>query len=111
MYSFNTEPVRFIRVTSGSMQGKTLALKPDVSVYVGREKACDLVLSMDYVNVSRMHCSIKFDSVSKMFTVMDLSSNGTYVNGIHKLEKNVNTPVVIGSVLELGDNSCTVLLG
>ena len=111
MYDYSNAPIRFIRVMSGSMKGETLTLRPDEAVYLGRERACKLMFSMDYANVSRMHCSVKFDSATKMFVVMDLSSNGTYVNGIQKLEKEVNTPVVIGSTLELGDNSCTVLLG
>eukprot|EP00026_Physarum_polycephalum_P004954 Phypoly_transcript_04980.p1 GENE.Phypoly_transcript_04980~~Phypoly_transcript_04980.p1 ORF type:complete len:613 (+),score=127.34 Phypoly_transcript_04980:80-1840(+) len=47
---------------------------------IGRKRDSDLVLKEP--TVSSRHCKISLDSVSKQVFVEDLSSNGTFVNGL-----------------------------
>ncbi len=58
---------------------------------IGREAGCDIVIN-DLSNVvSRRHATLNVTSTGKM-TIIDLSQNGTYVNGM-RISPNVPFPV------------------
>lgn len=99
-----------IEITCGTMKGFSVPIAPGETIYIGRDPHCGLVIGEDYIAVSRRHCSVTLRPAGDRFEVMDLSSNGTYVNGVHKLERLINTQVIPGTVLELGDGNCTVAL-
>jgi len=58
---------------------------------IGRDLGCDIVINDNTDVVSRRHAVLNVGSAGKM-TITDLSSNGTYVNGI-KIAPNVSFPV------------------
>lgn len=58
---------------------------------IGRDPSCQIVLNDNTDIVSRRHATLQVISSSKM-TITDLSSNGTYVNGM-RIAKNVPVPV------------------
>lgn len=58
---------------------------------IGRDLGCDIVINDTTDIVSRRHALLNVASSGKM-TIIDQSSNGTYVNGI-KISKNVPVPV------------------
>lgn len=58
---------------------------------IGRDLGCDIVINDTTDVVSRRHALLNVASSGKM-TIIDQSSNGTYVNGI-KISKNVPVPV------------------
>lgn len=58
---------------------------------IGRDLGCDIVINDNTDVVSRRHAVLNVGSAGKM-TITDLSSNGTYVNGI-KIAPNVPFPV------------------
>ena len=58
---------------------------------IGRDLGCDIVINDNTDVVSRRHAVLSVGSGGKM-TITDLSSNGTYVNGI-KIAPNVPFPV------------------
>ena len=58
---------------------------------IGRDLGCDIVINDNTDVVSRRHAVLNVGSGGKM-TITDLSSNGTYVNGI-KIAPNVPFPV------------------
>ena len=59
------------------------------TITIGRESSCTICINDE--RISRRHALIKIHDTGKM-EIVDLSSNGTYVNGI-KLAKNVPFPV------------------
>ena len=106
--NMNTQNYHYIKVLCGSMKDHTVPIEPGATIYIGRDPHCDLVLSEDYYSVSRRHCSVMLRPAGDRFEVMDLSKNGTYLNGVHKLTQLVNTQAIPGTRLELGDSNCVV---
>ena len=58
---------------------------------IGREVGCDIVINDNSDVISRRHATLNVASSGKM-TIVDLSHNGTYVNGI-RISQNVPVPV------------------
>ena len=58
---------------------------------IGRDLGCDVVVNDTTDVVSRRHAVLNVGNTGKM-TLTDLSSNGTYINGI-KMAPNVAVPV------------------
>ena len=58
---------------------------------IGREVGCDIVINDNSDVISRRHATLNVASSGKM-TIVDLSHNGTYVNGI-RISPNVPVPV------------------
>lgn len=56
--------------------------------------------------VSRNHCKIKWDSNTGKYTIVDYSSNGTFVNGSQDcLPQNLEIEMIPGTVIVLGDEN------
>lgn len=58
---------------------------------IGRDLECDIVINDNTDVISRRHAILNVSSSGKM-TILDQSSNGTYVNGI-RISSNVPVPV------------------
>ena len=58
---------------------------------IGREVGCDIIINDNSDVISRRHATLNVSSSGKM-TIVDLSHNGTYVNGI-RIAQNVPVPV------------------
>ncbi|MBQ8968253.1 MAG: FHA domain-containing protein [Bacteroidaceae bacterium] len=58
---------------------------------IGREQGCDIVINDRTDIISRRHATLSVESFGKM-TIVDQSTNGTYVNGI-RISPNVPVPV------------------
>ncbi|MBQ9677378.1 MAG: FHA domain-containing protein [Prevotella sp.] len=58
---------------------------------IGREVGCDIIINDNSDVISRRHATLNVTSSGKM-TIVDLSHNGTYVNGI-RIAQNVPVPV------------------
>ena len=58
---------------------------------IGREFGCDIVIDDNTDVISRRHATLNVSPSGKM-TIVDLSHNGTYVNGI-RINQNVPVPV------------------
>lgn len=58
---------------------------------IGREYGCDIVIDDNTDVISRRHATLNVSPTGKM-TIVDLSHNGTYVNGI-RINQNVPVPV------------------
>jgi len=56
---------------------------------IGREASCNIVI--DDPRVSRRHAMLRISTLGKM-QIVDMSANGTYVNGV-KLKPNVPFPI------------------
>lgn len=99
-----------IRILSGKAKGQTTNVVGGKAVLVGKDsQLATMVLDNSYTNVSRVHCSISFDSKAQKYYVVDQSTNGTYLENGVRLTKNARTPVARGSVLKLADD-CKIKL-
>lgn len=58
---------------------------------IGREYGCDIVIDDNTDVISRRHATLNVSPSGKM-TIVDMSHNGTYVNGI-RISPNVPVPV------------------
>lgn len=58
---------------------------------IGREMGCDIIINDNSDVISRRHATLNVSPSGKM-TIVDLSHNGTYVNGI-RIAQNVPVPV------------------
>jgi pSer/pThr/pTyr-binding forkhead associated (FHA) protein len=58
---------------------------------IGRDPGCNIVLHDDTDVISRQHAILNISSAGKI-RITDLSSNGTYINGI-RITSNVPVPV------------------
>ena len=58
---------------------------------IGREMGCDIVINDNSYVISSRHATLNVAPSGKM-TIVDLSHNGTYVNGI-RIAQNVPVPV------------------
>lgn len=66
---------------------------------IGRDLNCDIVVNDSTDVISRRHALLNVESSGKM-TIIDQSSNGTYVNGI-RISQNVPVPVTRKDVVSL----------
>ena len=87
---------------SGDYKGASINLKPGEKLIIGRDpQSCNIVLSSEKKDISRTHCSVKYDPYTDSFKVIDMSSNGTFVNG-QRLIKDQEMQFQAGTVLSLG---------
>lgn len=66
---------------------------------IGRDLSCDIVINDSTDVISRRHALLNITSSGKM-TIIDQSSNGTYVNGI-RVTQNVPVPVTRKDIVSL----------
>ena len=98
-----------VKVLTGSMIGHTAKITEGETINIGKDpNFANLVLTPDYVNVSRKHCTITLEN--RTYYVTDCSSNGTYfVNG-RQLAKGTLTPVKPGTTLHLANDKYQIKL-
>ncbi len=66
---------------------------------IGRDLNCDIVINDSTDVISRRHALLNVTSFGKM-TIIDQSSNGTYVNGI-RISQNVPVPITRKDIISL----------
>lgn len=66
---------------------------------IGRDLSCDIVINDSTDVISRRHALLNITPSGKM-TIIDQSSNGTYVNGI-RITQNVPVPVTRKDIISL----------
>ena len=111
-----------ITVISGSMSGKEFDLDTGKGYIIGKDSSkSQIALAYDYSKVSREHCVISYDDQTQLYSVIDMSSNGTYyidnktapLNSSvskHRLNKSVGVELQSGCILILGDEDCRIVL-
>lgn len=71
---------------------KTLNSK-DSTLRIGKEKQCDVIIEDSLV--SRQHCLISFDHTKGSVYIADLSTNGTYLNGLRLPSKKLGKVILM----------------
>lgn len=92
-----------VMCTAGEYLGVTIPLEKSTDVVIiGRDASCcNLVLSG--AKISRKHCEISYSTITNRYRVVDYSSNGTYIRGGSRLEKDRATDLLPGTVIYLGN--------
>lgn len=96
--------------TKGFLLGKIIRFDNDKLITLGRDASqCDVVLKGD--KISRVHCSIRYNSKTKDYSVQDHSKNGTFVDGKYRLQKGTLVNVKVGSLIWIGNDENEIRLG
>lgn len=91
-----------ITCTKGANKGYVYSMSDSDEIIIGKDpKVANIIIPTEYTDVSRNHCSIKYNSSMGMYIVTDRSSNGTKVNGA-KIESGKAVKVNKGSTISLG---------
>jgi adenylate cyclase len=100
------EPFAHVVLDPGTANEATLPLHD--RLFVGRECAgvddAHRFLLADDLAVSRNHLELRVDPEQSVALVIDISSNGSRVNGI-RIERSVGVPLSHGDLIQLGDHS------
>ncbi len=84
-------------------------LPKNMPMRIGRStEKCHIVL--DNKNVSRVHCDLKYDEKMSAFIITDLSTNGTFINGV-RLEKNKSYRLEPGKRFYIMPHECGMEVG
>lgn len=93
----------------GACAGKMVRMVPEQVIVVGRDGGqADIVINLPLV--SRKHCTLVYHSASKDYEVTDWSSNGTFIDGDHRLERGDTYCLKPGSTLSFGDRNLVYCL-
>ena len=95
------------KLWQSNVDGKYAGASFDVSdgseVVFGRSASdANVVFDQFDTDISRKHCSIRFDVAAGDYVVTDTSTNGTYLNGGKQIPSGTPTHVARGSVIYLG---------
>lgn len=72
---------------SGQFSGQEVDFSTGV-VTIGRDpRLCQVVFPQSETDISRKHCTVRYDEASNTFTLEDFSSNGTFLSSSQKLEQ------------------------
>lgn len=100
----NKKPVAIVGI-SGKYAGASFDVSDGAPVMFGRSATdANIVFDQFETDVSRKHCSVKYDAISGQFVVTDHSTNGTYLEDGTALTPGQPVNLPQGSVLYLGKN-------
>lgn len=95
----------------GTFAGYTVELQKGECMVIGKDaKQANLIIEDCYEDISRKHCSIRYDKEMSLYEVTDYSLNGTKFPDERRLETGVCTMVPRGSRLILGNGRNVVRL-
>lgn len=100
----NTEKTGCIRFYSGDIKGASIIMEHNDTAIIGRDpEYASIIVDRNNPNskISRIHCSVEYDGKKDVFYIVDLSSNGTYLEDGTKLQKSVKTAVKSGQGVKL----------
>lgn len=94
----------------GVYLGSVVRICPEQEIVIGRDgSVSDMVINLPLI--SRRHCTLIYHCGIMRYEVMDLSSNGTFVDGNKRLLKNETYLLKPGSELCFGDKETVYKLG
>jgi DNA-binding LytR/AlgR family response regulator len=94
----------------GKLLGAIIRIQQNCDILVGRDGTKADIVVHDGA-VSRLHCSICYNGITKDYSVCDYSSNGLYREDGSRLPKGQKVRFVTGEKLLLGNDNNVVQLG
>ncbi|MGN0158191.1 MAG: FHA domain-containing protein [Brotaphodocola sp.] len=90
---------------AGAYRDATFDLVDGAELVFGRSpQEANIVFDQLATDVSRKHCSVRFDGRSNQYVVTDYSSNGTYLENGTRLENGQPKQLSRGTVIYLGSS-------
>lgn len=94
----------------GVYLGSIIRIRPEQEIMIGRDgTVSDLIVNLPLV--SRRHCTLTYHYDIMKYEVIDLSSNGTFIDGNKRLLKNETYLLKPGSEICFGDKETVYKLG
>ena len=85
----------YVRLTRSGKPGDKWILPAGMDMAIGRSPdRCNIIV--EDPDVSRVHCTIRYDGKSGTFLLTDMSSNGTYLQNGSRLERGLPHPMAPG---------------
>ncbi|MDR1192898.1 MAG: FHA domain-containing protein [Peptococcaceae bacterium] len=100
----------YLLVVSGGFQGNKWAVPKNMEIVIGRSAEFSNIVLGD-TNISRKHCSIRYDERERCFFVTDCSSNGTFDPAGRRYEKGVPQAVRPGGQFYLQGKNLMIKVG
>ena len=88
----------------------TWRLPVETDLVVGREGGANNIAVSPSNQISKQHVVVSYSKTDALFHIMDISTNGVYLNGV-RLKKGQKYTVESGQSLVLGNKICTLKLG
>ena len=99
-----------IECISGDYEGARISIVPGEELIIGRSVKTSQIILQDK-DISRTHCSIRFNKEDNMFYVTDLSTyESTYLNDTIHLKRGTVRRCPLGSKLTLGNGKNQFIL-
>ncbi len=99
-----------IVVVKGDSIGSIFRIRDDVEITLGRNPMlCDRVIYGE--EISRLHCSVTYQSKTRKYRVVDHSTNGCFLNGRIRMEKEKPYFLESGTEIRLGGDDNIIKLG
>lgn len=94
---------------SGKYENASFDMEDGAELVFGRSpQEANIVFDQVHADVSRKHCSVRFDGRNNQYIVTDFSATGTYTDGGVRLEKNQPKQLSRGTVIYLGGSKQNV---
>lgn len=94
---------------SGTYANYYIQLQDDQTVLLGRDAdVCDIIIQLPMV--SRTHCTLTYHSDTHNYTIVDNSTNGTFIQHTTRLISNQEYILTPGTLLCFGDQTAVFQL-
>lgn len=101
-----------ISALDGMYKGSVFTIADNEEVTFGRDSSeCQIIFDQYSTDVSRKHCSVRYNAAAGNYTVIDYSKNGTFTLDGRRLQPNVHTTLSRGSIICIGSKKNTFRLG
>lgn len=98
----------YVEIISEGKPGKIWIIPPNVEMNIGRSKSDNHIVLSGHPEISKVHCILLYEETKNVFYIQDISTNGTYINGI-RLVKNKTYVVDLESKIVFASNACIVI--
>ncbi len=88
-----------VQFVQGVLMGKTYPVQGEI--IIGSQQGSAHIIVPDS-KISRQHCVIRYNAMTHKYEVMDMSTNGVYLNNGMALSKGVYNSINRGTILWLG---------
>lgn len=101
-----------ITAVSGAYAGAVFSIRNNETISMGRDPMkCQVIFDDKNIEVSHMHCSIRYSALDNTYIVTDYSKNGTWRDDNIRLRPNVPNSLPAGTLIFLGSRKNVFRLG
>lgn len=105
-----SNPKPYLQVMSGKNMNKKYSIPENEEIIIGKSANMSHIAFDEDKFMSRQHCKVIYNSSKKAFYIRDISTNGTYVNGIKLIKDNLYM-MELNSIVSMGNHICSFKVG